>query len=156
MSSAHNASITQNSSWSNIPVSRVFGQRSTELCGGFPHSPSQLLHTSGHFQQHDISVKSTVPFEWSFMSFPNFSLYINTNYFNPKNLGKLFHWTGASFLYQHVNLTPFPEWPCHSGSSATLNFQRCEDSTKSDHLGGVVCISRVFPDSQIITAVSLI
>lgn len=64
----------------------------------------------------------------------------------PKNLGKLFHWTGASFLSQHVNWTAFPEWPCHSGSSATLNFQRCQDSTKSDHLGGVVCRSRVFPD----------
>lgn len=84
MSSDHNARVALYSSWSDIPVSRVFGQRSTELCGGFPPSMSQLLHTSGHFQQHDISVRRTVQFEWNSMSFPIFPLDINTNYFDPK------------------------------------------------------------------------
>lgn len=93
--------------------------------GGFPRCRSQRPHTSGRSGQRDIRGASR--------------LGTNTNDFNLVE-----NRTGASFLHQRVDLA-LPVLQPFSSKGV---------GSKSDHLCGVVCISRVLPDSQIITPVN--
>lgn len=125
MSSAHNTSIAQNSSLQHPGVIFLY-QRSL---GKGLQSYVEVSLTGG--------VSCCTPQD-IFSSMTSGELHLLSKYFpwykhtllQSKNLVKLLHWAGASFPHKHVNLTHFPEWRCHSVSSATLFFQRCQDCTR--------------------------